>query len=300
MRGTVHLVTAADCLALRPVVQPLLDRYLQTAYAKQLAGLDLDALAATCRELVEEKPRTTAELGRRLVEHCREEGWGDRDKLALTNTARTVLTLVQVPPRAIWGRSGQTTVTTAESWLGRPLSADAAPDAMVLRYLRAFGPATVADVQKWSGLTRLREVVDRLLPRLRVFRDESGADLYDLPDAPRPDPDTPAPVRFLPEFDNVLLSYAGGTRVLAVENRPALFTINGIIRAAVLVDGFAQGAWKIAKSRGAAILEIEAFTRLGAATRSAIEAEGARLLAFAAPDVAHDIRFGPAAGESRG
>lgn len=292
MRGTVHLVTAADCLALRPVLQAMLDRGLQHAFGKQLRGLDLTAVAAAGRHLVEEKPRGIAELGHLLVRR-----WPDHDRLALANVIRTALPLVQVPPRAVWGKSGQTTVTTAQTWLGRSLAADTTPDAMVLRYFRAFGPATIADAQKWSGLTRLREVVERLRPGLRAFRDENGAELYDLADAPRPDPDTPAPVRFLPEFDNLLLSYADGNRIMAAADRPALFTINGIIRSAVLVDGLAQGVWKITTTKQTATkrtatLEIEPFRRLSTTHRTAIETEGARLLAFAAAEAdSHDIRI---------
>jgi hypothetical protein len=287
MRGTVHLVTAADCLAMRPPLQATLDRWFQRAYAKRLQGLDLDAVAELARRLVDERPRSTTELGRQLLER-----WPDRDRGALLNLVRTVLPLVQVPPRAIWGKSGQTTVTTAQAWLGRPLATDTTPDAMMLRYFRAFGPAAVTDVQKWSGLTRLREVVERLEPKLRVFRDQNGAELYDLPDAPRPDPDTPAPVRFLPEFDNLLISYADGSRIVAGHHRPALLTINGIIRSTVLVDGFAQGVSKITKTKRAATLVVEPFIRLSAEDRSAIEAEGARLLAFAAADAqSHDVRM---------
>ncbi|MFC7384920.1 winged helix DNA-binding domain-containing protein [Sphaerisporangium rhizosphaerae] len=294
MRSTVHLVSAADCLALRPVLQPMLERTLRAAHAGQLAALDVEEVVAFGRALVEERPRDTGELGRLLMER-----WPGLDRQALLNIVRTYLPLVQVPPRAVWGKSGRPTVTTAESWLGRPMASSAAPDAMVLRYLSAFGPATVADVQKWSGLTRLQEVVERLGPALRVFRDERGATLYDLPDAPRPDPGVPAPVRFLPEFDNLLLSYADGSRVVAAEHRPALFTVNGIIRASVLVDGVARASWKITESRagkgarGMARLVIQPFTRLSAGEVSAVQDEGARLLAFSAPDAPHEIELAP-------
>ena len=289
MRGTVHLVTAADCLALRPPLQATLDRWFQGAYGKRLQGLDLDAVAEFGRGLVDEQPRSTTELGRQLLER-----WPDRDRGVLLNLVRTVLPLVQVPPRAVWGRSGQTTVTTAQAWLGRPLATDTTPDAMVLRYFGAFGPASVADVGKWSGLTRLREVVERLEPGLRVFHDQNGAKLYDLPDAPRPDPDTPAPVRFLPEFDNLLISYADGSRIIAAHKRPALLTINGIIPSTVLVDGFAQGVSKITKTKRAATLVVEPFIPLSPEDSSAIEAEGAQLLAFAAADAqSHDVRILP-------
>jgi hypothetical protein len=289
MRGTVHLVTADDCLALRPVLQPVFDRALQGAYGRQLAGLDLDELARFGRKLVEQRPLDTAELGRLL-----DERFPGRDRHALSNAVRSTLPLVQLPPRAVWGRSGRTTVTTAQAWLGRPLDTTTAPDRLVLRYLAGFGPASVADMQKWSGLTRLREVFDRLGPQLRQYRDEKGTQLYDLPDARRPDPDTPAPVRFLPEFDNLLLAYADGSRVMAAAHRPVLFTVNGIIRASVLVDGVTRAVWKVTRAKRAATLEVAPLDRLTARVRSEIESEGARLLAFVAAEAdSHDIRFAP-------
>jgi hypothetical protein len=287
MRSTVHLVTADDCLALRPVLQPMLERTARTQYARQLTGVAVEEIVDAGRELVEEQPRDTAELARLLMRR-----WPDVDRNALLNVVRAALPLVQLPPRAVWGRSGRTIVTTAGAWLGRPVAYQAAPDDLVRRFFAAFGPASVADAQKWSGLTRLREVVDRLRPGLRVFRDEVGVELFDVPDAPRPAEDTAAPVRFLPEFDNLLLAYADGRRVLAPERRPAVFTVNGIIRATVLVDGFAEALWKVTTEKGAAVLEIQPFERLPARARAAVESEGARLLEFAAADATtRDVRI---------
>jgi hypothetical protein len=163
-----------------------------------------------------------------------------------------------------------------------------------LRYLGAFGPATVKDVQTWSGLSRLGEVIERLRPRLRIFRDESGKELFDVPDARMPDPDTPAPPRFLPEFDNLILSHADRTRVIAEEYRKAIASKNGMVPATVLVDGFVRGTWKTERSRGKANLEMKPFEPLTKDDRDALAEEGGRLIRFVAePDGAesYEIRF---------
>ena len=183
MRGTIHLVSARDCLTLRPLMQPVLDKALAATYGRQLAGVDTRALAAAGRALTEAEPRTFRDLGTLLAEQ-----YPGRPAAALAQGMRALVPLVQVPPRAVWGAAGLARHTPAEAWLGRPLDRGGSLDAIVLRYLAAFGPASVRDVQAWSGLTGLREVAGRLRPALRAFRDEDGTELLDLPDAPRPDP----------------------------------------------------------------------------------------------------------------
>jgi len=135
-----------------------------------------------------------------------------------------------------------------------------------------------------------REVVDRLRPGLRTFRDERGRELFDLPDAPRPDPDVPAPPRFLPEYDNLLLSYAERTRVIPHRRPVPLPPGHGATGGTLLVDGSWQADWKISQN----IVEIRPFIRLNPADRDAIAAEGERLLGFADPAIAvRNVRFVP-------
>ncbi len=281
MRGTVHLVSARDCLALRPLVQPIFDRglYANSTHGPHLKGIELAPLVEAGRALLEDQPYTLADLGPLL-----QARWPERDAAALAHAMRSLLALVQVPPRGLWGQSGPARCTTAEAWLGRPL--DAAPDigALVLRYLAAFGPASVQDAQAWSGLRGLRAVFEELRPRLLRFRDEQGRDLFDLPDAPRPDPDTPAPARFLPEFDNLLLAHADRSRVISDEHRRRVFSINGLIASTILLDGAVAGVWSIERGRTAAALRITPFAPLSAQDRDALAEEGARLLEFAAAD----------------
>lgn len=301
MRGTVHLVTADDALALRPVVQRIHDATMRNHHeygpGVRAVALDIDELIAQASELLEKEALTAKALGLALA-----AGRPDVAPGVLAHVVRTRLALLQVPPRALWRRSGQTVYRTAEHWLGRPLATVTAPDATLLRYLAAFGPASVADMQAWSGLNRLREVVDRLRPRLVVYRDDSGRELFDLPDAPMPDEDGPAPVRFVPEFDNLLLAHARRERIISDEDRRRTFTSNGIIRATFLVDGFVAGMWRIARSGGSgdtggsdrrgpeSTLDIEPFRPLDAADREALVAEGERLAAFHGLDAGR-VRF---------
>ncbi|HEX2204058.1 MAG TPA: crosslink repair DNA glycosylase YcaQ family protein, partial [Longimicrobium sp.] len=170
------------------------------------------------------------------------------------------------------------------------------PGETLARYLAAFGPATVKDAQVWSGLTKLREAAARLGGRLRTYRDERGRELLDLAGAPRPDADTPAPPRFLPEWDNLLLSHADRSRVITEADRARVFTVNGIIRPTILVDGTVRGTWSLVRERGAAALVVEPFAKLAKGDRAALADEGARLLAFAAPGEPHDVRFAQADG----
>jgi hypothetical protein len=291
MRGTIHLVTAEDALAIRPLVQPALERgvYTNSTFGRhRLDGVDIADLLATGRRLVEERPRTVAELRELLGPR-----WPDHDAASLAQAVRGLVPMVHVPPRGVWGRSGPVALTTFEHWLGRGPAGDPSVDTLVLRYLAAFGPAAAADAQTWSGLTRLGEVFERLRPRLRLFRDERGRELFDLPDAPRPEPDVPAPVRFLAEFDNLTLSHADRARVIADDHRRRIASRNGMVPGTVLVDGFVQGMWRLARERRSARLQVEPFTRWSKAQRAAVSAEGealAALLVGEAPRAEVEVR----------
>ena len=288
MRTTVHLVSARDALTLWPLHRALLERTLRsTIFGKGTVGVDAEELVAVARRLMEERPLTHTELGRLLHER-----WPDRDPKHLAYAVHYRAPLLQVPPRGVWGATKQATWTTIESWLGQPLEPDPSPDGVVLRYLAAFGPASTSDVRTWSGMTGLKEVLDRLRPRLVTFRDERGRELFDLPEAPRPDPETPAPPRFLPQYDNLLLSHADRSRLVSEEFRLDLATANGVGPGTFLIDGFGRGTWRITTTKTTASLLLGPFEPLSADARDALIDEGRRLLAFAAPEVpTHEIRF---------
>lgn len=290
MRGTVHLLLGADALVLRTLTQPIMTGDLSTnpQHSADLAGVDFAELAAVGSGLVRERPRSIAELRDELAQR-----YPDRSAAALVHGLRDLLPMVQVPPRGVWGKAGQPTLTTLDNWVGQPIPVEPAPEQMVLRYLAAYGPASVQDVQAWCGLTRLGEVVDRLRPQLEVFTSESGTELFDLTDAPRPDADSPAPLRILAPFDNVLLSHADRTRIMDPEHKAQLFTVNGIIKPAVLIDGRTVGFCAIEKSKSGVVLDVTPFGKLSKRTVAAIEREGLQLLRFAHPKAAtFDVRVG--------
>ncbi|MEU9802376.1 winged helix DNA-binding domain-containing protein [Streptomyces sp. NPDC051000] len=268
MRSTIHTHTADDALTLRPLVQAARDREVNQ-FRKGLVGVDLDRLALDARAFVEAEPRTMGEIREELL-----KAWPDADPQSLSVAARCLLPLVQVTPRGVWGRGGQVRLTTVENWLRRPVGEAQSVDDVVLRYLGAFGPASVKDMQTWAGLTRLKEPFERLRPRLLTFRDENGVELFDLPDAPRPDPGTPAPPRFLPEFDNLLLSHADRSRVVAPELKGRTWSGNQAHRV-LLLDGFLGGLWKA----DAGVLTVELFGPASRARKEEIVAEGEALLA---------------------
>jgi hypothetical protein len=291
MRGTIHLVSARDCLPLRRMLQPVIERGMRNAHGRQLAGVDAEELAAAGRILVDSEPLTFSQLGQALAKR-----WPDHPPAALAQGVRAFVPLVQVPPRAVWGRAGQSRHTSAERWLGRPappVEASADLARLVTRYLRAFGPATVRDVQAWSGLTGLKAVMERLRPSLVAFTDEQGAQLFDLPSAPRPGGDVPAPVRLVAEFDNLLLSHADRSRVVSGGDLTRFYAINGIFPGSVLIDGFVAGIWRLARNKNAATLTIELFRPIG--DRDSLLDEAGRMLAFCAPGASHDVRFTPVA-----
>ncbi len=280
MRGTLHLMTASDALAYRPVVQPVLERAFDhgSPFGRLIAGIDRRALLDTARQLVEERPRTRAELMRLLG-----STFPDLDPTALAYALTYLVPVVQVPPRGIWGRSAQATWTTLEAWLGveRLQLAPDGVERLVLRYLAAFGPASASDFRAWSGLTVSGRVFEALRPGLHAFRaSERGPELFDLPEAPRPDADLPVAPRFLPEYDNVLLAYANRLRIVPQAHLGWLNRHLG--RPMLLVDGFVAGSWSFIEVRegGSARLRVETFDRLSASDRSAVLEEAARLLAF--------------------
>jgi hypothetical protein len=284
LRTTLHLMTARDFLTLRPVLQDVLERaWRGSPFAKDLVGVDLEELVAAGRALVEAEPLTTAQLASALASR-----WPDRKPNSLAYASRFLLPIVQVPPRGLWGKKAGPRATTAQVWLGEPLGTDTEPDEAILRYLAAFGPATVSDIRIWSWLTGLREVVERLRPQLRMFRDEAGRELFDVQDGLLVDPDVPAPIRFLPQYDNIFLSHDDRSRILVERMTIPDLTWKG----GVLIDGFVAAAWRIRREKRHATMTVELVSPVTGARRLELEEEAERLFAFVADDAeTRDVRI---------
>jgi Winged helix DNA-binding domain len=281
LRGTLHLVGADDYLAFRSTFQPVFDAGLKAILGDRTAGLDVDALVESGRRLFAEEPWTFTRMREALMEL-----FPDGDERAMGYTVRMRVPLVSTPDGSRWGFRGDPDFAEAATWLGRSPEPEARPDDLVLRYLAAFGPAAAVDVQAWSGLGGAREILNRLRPRLQTFRDERKRELFDLPDAPRPPEESPAPVRFLPGFDNAILGHADRSRIIADEHRKQVTTKNLQVLPTFLVDGFVAGTWKITGSGDKAKLTLSPFGPMTAAVKAQLTKEGKELMRFVEPDAA--------------
>ena len=288
MRGTLHLVTTKDYVAWRPALQPMLSAGMEAVLKGRASGLDIDKLTAATRACLDERPKTFEDIRAAL-----RTAWPKLDERAMGYAVRMRMALVQVPADTRWGWPGAACFAAAESWIGKPMEATGDLGALVLRYLAAFGPAAVADAQAWSGLRGLKGTFDELRPSLRTFRDERGRELFDLPRAPRPSADTPAPVRFLPDYDSLLLAHDDRTRVIPREHGSRITTANLRVQPTFLVDGVVAGTWRIERAKASAVLLLDPFRPLSKPARAALVEEGTALVRFVESDaVTFAVRMG--------
>ncbi|GLY91415.1 winged helix DNA-binding domain-containing protein [Actinoallomurus iriomotensis] len=285
MRRTVHLVTAEDVLAWRARHDAMLRQRVLGNHRRELDGVDLDELAAAGRAVMADgEPRSMAELVRALAGR-----WPAPAPRALGETLVAALVPVaQVPPRGLWRTRAGVRNVLLSSWLGREIDPPAADgsdpvgQALVRRYLTAFGPATSADLRAWCGLAGLPAAVAAIREELVTFRDARGRELFDLPGAPRPDAGTPAPVRFLPAFDNAILGYHDRDRIIDDAHRG--LSVAG--ERVVLVDGRVAATWRV----DAGTVAVTPLRRLSSADRAAVAEEGRELAGFLSEGESHRVR----------
>jgi len=286
MRATLHLFTADDYVRFRTVLQAVMAGAAAAIAKRRGTDFDVDKVLKAARRFMGEKPRTFAQISDMVTKLM-----PGHDVGAMRYTVRTHLPLVQVPITSGWSYPGNPSFTLAESWIGRPISPEDNLRELVFRYLAAFGPASVTDMQTWMGL-KLKETFEKLKPDLQRYRDEGRRELFDLPDRSLPAVDIPAPVRFLPEYDNLLLSYSNRTRVIADEHRSKVFLPGLRVAASILVDGFVRGTWKIENTKNTATLVIELFDKPNKQDRAVLIEEGERLIRFVeAKAKSFEVRF---------
>jgi hypothetical protein len=275
MRGTVHVLTPDDALQLRGWVQPALDRVSATNQTSRPARhLTTEQLDAVVRPLLGDGARSHTEIGQALA-----AAQPDVPEVALRHVSRERLPLLQVPPRGLWKRSGGVVYAYVDRYLGRPF-VEADVEELVLRYLAAYGPATAADMTKWSLVTRLGPVFTAMAKadRLTTCTDENGRTLYDVPDAPVAAEDLELPALLLGMYDNVFLSHADRTRIASDDARKRWMGVNGGVGATLFLDGLLAGLWHVDDGR----VVVEPFATPTATQRSAIDAEAARVEALLA------------------
>ncbi|MBB5914522.1 hypothetical protein BJY24_003389 [Nocardia transvalensis] len=289
MRGTIHLVTAADAVRIAPHIQPELEKapFRKGFNYGAMVGLDPETVRRSGEKALGDEPMSAADLRIRAAEE-----FPDRDPGAVTQTWLYQLPVLQTPPRGLWKNNSRPVWSRIEPWLGTPLDPGYPLEELVIRYLRAFGPAATMDVQTWSRLLGIKEAVDRLGDRVRTYTDERGRTLYDAADAELTDPDVPAPVRFLGWYDNLYLSHQDRARIIP-DGAPAPLQRMATQVSPVLVDGYLAGVYKIFTDRERARLRLVPRRAWTAAERSAVEAEGAALLAFLEPDRAPSVEILP-------
>lgn len=276
MRSTLHLVTAGDFVAIWPLTRAVAQRQFKASeFARDLVGLEPEDVAAVADSILRASPQTQAALAKSLS-----PSWPERRPESLAYAIRSVLPLVQIPPRGLWGKSGQATWARAEDWLSRPVSRRPSLKSLFERYLAAFGPATISDFQSWSGLAGVRQQLEGLRPQLETYRDEHGRELFDLPGSMLPEAKLSVPVRFLPEYDNVLLAHSDRSRVIPESFRKRI----SIGQPTVLVDGFVRGTWKLNRKGASAALVVSLFEPLSKRHSTELRREATQLLGFLEAD----------------
>ncbi len=292
IRGTIHLLTADDAVALRAYAQAVLEQELRShgEHREHLRGIDLDPVIAYAKPILTDAPRSPTELRALLAKQFPHLNSG-----ALALACRNRLPLVQIPPRGLWQRTGGLRLMTLEGWTGRDCTAmsDQQSQELVVRYLAAYGPALPSDIVTWSRVPSLGSTMEGMSSQLRRYANGRSQQLFDLPDAELIHGDFPSSPRFLPEYDNLLLSHKDRSRFGDDKRRQRLSRAS-VVKGTVLIDGFVGAAWHISRdgdtkpsTQASATLHVECLDKLSAATRRTVQEEGLSLVRLLAPAAAH-------------
>jgi hypothetical protein len=286
-RGTIHLLDSTDYPVWRTALSGELAA-LPRGLGPAARAVDVPAVRAAAQQLFQGRRLRFGELRPLLAER-----FPDVDPHILGVYARMTVPLVLPPTDNVWGWAADPAFARADDWIAMPdIDPAVARDQLVLAHLAAFGPARAADVAAWSGMRSVQVVLDRLAAQLVRFSDESGRVLYDLPDAPRPTEEVPAPPRLLGDWDTVLLGHAEHSRVVDAEVRRRLMTSNGRLRPCLMVDGRVVGGWSVEQSGSTALLSLEPYVPVPRAGLTSAAGEAADLLSWLSPGTTgHDVQI---------
>jgi hypothetical protein len=270
MRSTIHIVSARDFPLFAAAIRRPRQEWWARVQRRQMEGVDMEDVARRVRTFLADGPRQRTELEELLRE-------GGFPPIAAASVGMWV-DLVRVPPSGTWEQRRADLYGLADDWVGTTDATEAeSQEHLIKRYLGGFGPASISDIASWAGLpaTIVRAVTDRL--RLRRFRDEQAGELLDLPRAPLPDQDTPAPVRFLPTWDATLLVHARRSQILPERYRNLVFnTKTPHSVSTFLVDGAVAGTWRYDGGR----IRLEPYEPVPRSMRRELDAEASRLAGF--------------------
>lgn len=273
MRGTLHLHTADDLVGFRKLVQGFLEAMWKSNFLKRFGREDKAKVRRAGVRILDKGPTTAGDLGKQL-----KAKFPSAEPLALSVLLQMSETLIQVPPTRLWGNGSAPQLVRIENWLPGQVSTLTRTD-LVRRYLAAYGPASINDMQIWCRLTKLSTEFKAIETELVEFESEDGRVLYDFPDAPRPPADTPAPVRFLPLYENAYLGYDNRRRMLMEEDLKRI-NIFETFKPSVLIDGVIASGYIVSRKKDAARLEIEPYHKLSKRQVRELEQEGEAFLRF--------------------
>ncbi|QIS15969.1 winged helix DNA-binding domain-containing protein [Nocardia arthritidis] len=280
MRGTIHLVTPPDALRIAPHLQPELEKipFRKGFNSGAMVGLDPDEVRAHGEAVLGDAPMSAADLRTHAAAR-----YPDRDAGAVVQTWLYQLPVLQTPPRGRWKDNSRPVWSRVEPWLGAPLDPSYPLRELIVRYLRAFGPASTMDMQTWSKLPGMKGAVTELGDRLRTYTDERGRTLYDVADGELADPELPAPARLLGWYDNAVLSHQDRSRIVPDGGPPTLRAFANMV-SPILVDGYLGGFYKIFPQNGIARLRVVPSRKWTRGESAEVEAEAHALLAFLESD----------------
>jgi hypothetical protein len=274
LRSTLHLLSADDYVRFRMTIQPALSKGFRSFFGTRMADLPLETVLEVANEALQTRALSTGDFKKVLLQVA-----PNADPDAMAYAVRTFIPLVQVPPGGFWGTGANADYALAETYLRRTLEPENIVG-LLTRYLQAFGPASIKDLQFWVVIPKLQDSINAVQDQFVTYKDPKGTVLLDVPNMPIPDGDTPAPIRLIPEYDNLVIGHDQRARILPDEHYKKIFLSAARVRATMLVDGFVAGAWKTERVKKDLTLTLEPFFGVSQAIKEELINEAEDLVRF--------------------